>query len=48
MLSLFAVTSSPLMLGNDARPGRMQQRLVELLLNPDLLVIRTNISQIRL
>ena len=44
VLSLFAVTSSPLMLGNDARPGRMQQRLVELLLNPDLLVIRTNIS----
>ena len=37
VLSLFAVTSSPLMLGNDARPGRMQKRLVKLLLNPDLL-----------
>ena len=35
VLALFAVTSSPLILGNDARKGRMQQRLVELLTNPD-------------
>ena len=33
VLSLFAVTSSPLILGNDARPGKMQQRLVDLLTN---------------
>lgn len=39
VLALFAVTSAPLMLGNDARPGRMQQRLVDLLTNADLLAI---------
>lgn len=39
-LALWAVTSSPLFLGNDARHGRMQQRLVDLLLNPDM--IRVN------
>jgi sialidase-1 len=45
VLSLFAVTSSPLMLGNDARPGRMQQRLVDLLTNPDLLAVNSYYSQ---
>jgi hypothetical protein len=30
-LALFAVTSSPLILGNDPREGRMQARLVQLL-----------------
>lgn len=45
VLSLFAVTSSPLMLGNDARPGRMQQRLVDLLTNSDLLAVNSYYSQ---
>lgn len=45
VLSLFAVTSSPLMLGNDARPGRMQQRVINLLLNPDLLAANAYYSQ---
>ena len=39
VLALFAITSSPLLLGNDARPGRMQQRLVDLLTNPDLIAV---------
>ena len=34
-LALFAVTSSPLILGNDPREGRMQMRLVELLWVPN-------------
>lgn len=38
-VALFAVTSSPLILGNDPRPGRMQQRLVQLLTNPEMLRI---------
>ena len=38
-LALFAVTSSPLLLGNDARAGRMQPRLVALLTNPDMLAV---------
>jgi hypothetical protein len=38
-LALFAVTSSPLFLGNDPRTGRMQERLVDLLLNPDMLAV---------
>ena len=42
VLALFAVTSSPLMLGNDARPGRMQHRLVHLLTNPDLLAVNAD------
>ena len=41
VLSIFAVTSAPLMLGNDARPGKMQQRLVDLLTNPDLLAVNS-------
>lgn len=44
MLSIFAVTSAPLMLGNDARPGKMQQRLVDLLTNPDLLAVNAAYS----
>jgi hypothetical protein len=36
-LALFAVSSSPLFLGNDPREGRMQDRLVGLLLNKDML-----------
>ena len=39
VLALFAVTSSPLMLGNDARKGKMQQRLVDLLTNPVMLSV---------
>ena len=39
VLALFAVTSSPLMLGNDAREGKMQQRLVDLLTNPAMLSV---------
>jgi hypothetical protein len=39
VLSLWAVTSAPLVLGNDARVGRMQQRLVDLLTNSDLLAV---------
>lgn len=39
VLALFAVTSSPLILGNDPREGHMQQRLVELLTNPDMLAV---------
>ena len=38
-LALFAVTSAPLLLGNDARAGRMQPRLVALLTNPDMLAV---------
>ena len=33
-LALFAVTSSPLILGNDPREGRIQERLVDLFSNP--------------
>ena len=39
VLALFAITSSPLILGNDPRPGRMQQRLVDLLTNPDMIAV---------
>jgi hypothetical protein len=39
VLALFAVTSSPLLLGNDAREGRMQPRLIKLLTNPDLIAV---------
>jgi len=38
-LALFAVTSSPLIMGNDPRQGRMQPRLVELLSNRDMLEV---------
>lgn len=44
-LALFAVTSSPLFLGNDPRPGRMQKRLIELLLNPDMLSVNQQYNQ---
>ena len=36
-LALYAVTSAPLILGNDPREGFMQQRLVDLLLNAEML-----------
>ena len=39
VVALFAVTSAPLILGNDARAGRMQPRLVQLLLNPSMLSV---------
>lgn len=39
VLALFAVTSSPLILGNDPRPGMMQQQLIDLLLNKDMLAV---------
>jgi hypothetical protein len=44
-LALFAVTSSPLFLGNDPRPGRMQERLVGLLLNQDMLNVNQQYSE---
>ena len=37
VLALFAVSSAPLFLGNDPREGRMQPRLVDLLLNKDMI-----------
>ena len=39
VLALFAVTSSPLLLGNDARAGRMQDRLVQLVANKDVIAV---------
>jgi hypothetical protein len=44
ILALFAVTSSPIILGNDPRPGRMQPRLVDLYLNPDMLAVNQQYS----
>jgi hypothetical protein len=38
-LALFAVTSSPLILGNDPRDGRMQDRVVSLYLNKDMIAV---------
>lgn len=38
-LALFAVTSQPLFLGNDVRPGFMQQRLLDILVNKDMLSV---------
>ena len=38
-LALYAVTSQPLFLGNDVRPGYMQQRLLDILLNKDMLAV---------
>ncbi len=46
VLALFAVTSSPLILGNDPRKGRMQQRLVELLTNPDMIAVNQQYSTV--
>ena len=43
-LALFALTSAPLLLGNDARPGRMQERLVDLLTNRDMLAVNQGYS----
>ena len=43
-LALFAVSSSPLFLGNDPRDGRMQPRLVDLLLNKDMLEVNQQYS----
>jgi hypothetical protein len=42
-LALFAVTSQPLFLGNDVRPGYMQQRLVDILTNEDMLVVNQQV-----
>jgi hypothetical protein len=39
VLALFAVTSSPLILGNDPREGHMQKRLVDLVTNADMLAV---------
>lgn len=39
VLALFAVTSSPIVLGNDPRPLQMQQRLVDLFLNKDMIQV---------
>ncbi len=44
VLALFAITSSPLILGNDPRPGRIQDRLVELFLNKDMIAINQQYS----
>ena len=44
ILALFAVSSAPLFLGNDPREGRMQQRLVDLLLNKDMLGVNQQYS----
>ena len=38
-LALFAVTSQPLFLGNDVRLGHVQQRLLDILLNKDMLMV---------
>ena len=38
-LALFAVASQPLLLGNDVRVGMMQQRLLDILLNKDMLSV---------
>ena len=39
VLALFAVTSSPIILGNDPRPLQMQQRLVDLFVNKDMIQV---------
>eukprot|EP00947_MAST-08B_sp_MAST-8B-sp1_P005045 g5045.t1 len=44
-VALFAVSSAPLFLGNDARHGRMQDRLVDLLLNKDMLAVNAQYHQ---
>lgn len=44
ILALFALSSAPLFLGNDPREGRMQPRLVDLLLNPDMLSVNQQYS----
>ena len=44
VLALFAVTSSPLILGNDPREGRMQRRLIELLTNPVMIEVDRKFS----
>ena len=41
-LALWAVCSQPLFLGNDVRPGHMQQRLLDLMLNKDMLFVNQN------
>lgn len=37
ILAIWATCSSPLILSNDVRPGRMQQRVLDLFLNPHML-----------
>ena len=34
ILSIWAVCSAPLIISNDVRPGRVQQRVLDLFLNP--------------
>lgn len=46
VLALFAVTSSPLILGNDARRGKMADRLVALLTNEDMLLTNQRYSNV--
>lgn len=38
-LALFAVTSQPLFISNDVRPNYVQQRVIDLLKNPDMIAI---------
>ena len=40
LLSIWAVSSAPLMISNDVRPGRVQQRILDLFLNKDMLRVR--------
>ena len=40
LLSIWAVSSAPLMISNDVRPGRVQQRILNLFLNKDMLRVR--------
>ena len=44
-MALFAVSSSPLFLGNDPRENRMSDRAVGLLLNPDMIEINQQYSE---
>ena len=44
-LAIWAVASSPLLLGNDVRPGRVQQRVLALLKNPDMLAVNQAYSK---
>ena len=38
-LGLYAITSQPLFLSNDVRPGYMQQRLIDMVKNPLMLSV---------
>jgi hypothetical protein len=41
LLSIWAVSSAPLIISNDVRPGRVQQRILNLFLNKDMLRVST-------